>query len=734
MTNGDSPSPQHHPIFLIGMRGAGKTHIGRMAALALGGDYTDADDLFSAHTHLSVADYVSANGWAAFRKTETELLDQMMREESGSHVIGLGGGVVEAEEARTMLCDHIARGGNVVHVTRELEAIKGYLDAIGSTAVRPNWGESFEDVFKRREPWFRSCSNYDFCNTVEPLEGQTQEDHDCAVRTECARFFRFISGIVNNRPRLSPDNPTSFLSLTFPDIEASLNQMFELTEGADAVELRVDLLSPTGSISSSPQLPPIGYVAKQMSMLRLVTDLPIVFSVRSRDQGGMAPSDNPEAYLEMVEFGLRSACEYVDLEMDWPTTLLETVVKNKRHSHIIASWHDWPGQLQWDSREMQDKFEACTKYGDVVKIVGTAKHPADNASLILFTNGISSAKNAKPLLAINMGAVGQLSRVINPILTPVTHPLLPVRAAPGQLSAREINQARSLIGLLPPRRFLLLGSPIAHSVSPTLHGTGFTTLGFPHTYSLLETSDIDKKVLDAITAPDFGGASVTIPLKLNIMQYLHSISEDARIIGAVNTIVLRDSKLHGENTDWQAVYEAAASHLSPSAASPDLVGLVIGAGGTCRAAIYALHKLGASSIVLLNRTIENAQRVKDSFPPAYNITVIDSLSTTNVKAPPAIVISTVPGHSLTTVQSADGIYLDPEIVLSAQRGVAIDMAYKPHETALLRLANGKEGWKVVPGVEILCLQGFKQFQLWTGKAAPKEKIRSAVLERYFGEA
>ena len=705
-----------------------------MAAKALGCAYTDADDDFAAHTHLSVADYVSANGWAAFRKTETGLLDQFMRGKSGIRVIGLGGGVVESDEARSLLCDHIAHGGNVIHVTRELEAIKGYLDAIGSTAVRPNWGESFEDVFKRREPWFRACSNHDFFNTLEPLAGQTQEDHDRAMRNECARFFQFISGIAKNRPHLSPANPTSFLSLTFPDIKDFLSQICELTEGADAVELRVDLLRPDGSASTSPQLPPIGYVAKQLSMLRLVTNLPIVFSVRSKDQGGMAPSDTPEAYLEMVDLGLRSACEYVDLEMDWPSTLLETVMKTKRYSLIIASWHDWTGQLKWDSPVMRDKFDMCAKYGDVPKIVGTAKDPADNAALVLFTNQMSSAQNAKPLLAINMGAIGQLSRVINPILTPVTHPLLPVRAAPGQLSVREINQARSLVGLLPAKRFLLLGSPIAHSVSPTLHGTGFTTLGLPHTYSLLETSDINKKVLDAITSPDFGGASVTIPLKLDIMQHLRSISEDAKIIGAVNTIVVRDSKLHGENTDWQAVYEAAASHLSPSPASADLVGLVIGAGGTCRAAIYALHKLGASSILLMNRTIENARQVKDSFPAGYNITVIDSLSPTNLQSPPAVVISTVPGHSLTTDQSADGIHLDPEIVLSAQRGVAIDMAYRPHETALLRLANDREGWKVVPGVEILCLQGFKQFQLWTGKAAPKEKIRSAVMERYFGKA
>jgi len=647
-------------------------------------------------------------------------------------VIGLGGGIVESVEARNLLSAHIAKGGNVVYVTRELEAIEGYLTSIGSTTVRPNWGEAFADVYKRRLPWFCQCSNHEFYNTLEPLAGQTQEDHHRAMRAECSRFFRLILGLSSNRPRLSADNSTTFLSLTFPDMKPFLAQVPELTEGADAVELRVDLLSSSGSTPTPPALPPLDYVAKQLSMLRLVTELPIVFSVRSKDQGGMAPSDKPNVYHEMVQLGLRSACEYVDLEMAWPTSLLDIVTKEKRRSHIIASWHDWTGTMKWDGPEVRQKYEVSAKYGDVIKIVGTAKQSSDNAALSIFASQVSSVQNAKPLLAINMGALGQLSRITNFILTPVTHPLLPSRAAPGQLSVREINQARALMGLLPSERFFLLGSPIAHSVSPSLHNTGFHTLGYPHTYSLLESDEPTKVVLHAISAPDFGGASVTIPLKLKIMEHLDSISEDAKIIGAVNTIVPCDGQLHGENTDWQAIHEAASLNLPPSARSAGLAGLVIGAGGTCRAAIYMLHKLGASSILLFNRTLENAQRVKDSFPVEYNISVIDQLTSSTLQSSPAVVISTVPGDSLTIDKTAEGIYLDPDVLLSAERGVAIDMAYKPYMTALLRLAEGREGWKTVPGVEILCLQGFKQFRLWTGKVAPKGKIRAAVMEKYFG--
>lgn len=713
------------------MRGAGKTYIGRIAGDVLGGEYTDADDVFTQHTGLSVSEFVAAKGWAEFRRTETAILAGFIKEKRGNHVIGLGGGIVETPEARKVLADYVKAGGNVVHVTRELEAIEGYLDSIGSTAARPAWGEDFADVFKRREPWYQECSSHEFYNTLEPLGGQTQEDHHRAMRGECERFFRFISGVASNRPRLSSENPTSFLSLTFPDLTPVHDLITEITEGADAVELRVDLLSPTGNAPTGPSLPPTRYVAKQLSMLRLLTDLPIVFSVRSKDQGGFAPSDKPDEYLEMVRFGLQSACEYVDLEMAWPASVLDTVVAEKRQSHIIASWHDWTGKMKWDGSQVEDKYRSCAKYGDVAKIVGTATTILDNTALATF----AASHISKPLLAINMGAAGQLSRIMNPVLTPVTHSAMPSRAAPGQLTSHEVLTGRNLIGLLPPKRFFLFGSPIAQSVSPTLHNTGFQVLGLPHVYGRHETTEADKAVEEIIRSPDFGGASVTIPVKLKVMSLMDTISEDAKIIGAINTIVPRwtngtgVSSLHGENTDWQAIYEAAQLNLPPSSNEP-LVGLVIGAGGTCRAAIYALHKLGASKILLFNRTRENALSVADSFP-FKSIEVVDSLS--SLPAIPSVIVSTVPGTSLTTDQSAtEGIYLDPNTVFRSERGVAIDMAYKPHKTALLATAEQHKGWKSISGVEILCLQGFRQFQLWTGKRAPKDKIRKAVMDAYFG--
>lgn len=736
------PTAASKPILLIGMRGAGKTYIGRVAAEVLGGDYTDADDVFVAHTKMSVSQFVEANGWPAFRQTETEILKGFISNTKGdNHIVSLGGGVVETEEAREALTKFHQSGGVVIHITREMGDIEGYLDSIGSTAARPNWGEGFEEVWKRRAPWFRSCSSHEFFNILSPAPGQSQAEHHKAMRSECGRFFNFVSGQKANRPVLSKENPTSFLSLTFPDITPSLGQIDELTEGADAIELRVDLLSHTGQTPTSPTVPKAEYVAKQLAQLRLSTTLPIVYAVRSKDQGGLFPTEDESAYKELVSLGIRAGCEYVDLEVSKSASTAESLVKIKGSSHIIASWHDWTGQMAWGGSDVEGKYALCSKYGDVVKIVGMARGLEENLALATFAQTKSSGK---PLLTINMGLAGQMSRILNTTLTPITHPLLPTKAAPGQLSAKELNIARGLLGLQASKAFFLFGSPIGASVSPTLHNTGFQTLGLQNNfYDKHETKVVDQGLLDLIHNPNFGGASVTIPLKLDIMPHLDDISPDAKVIGAVNTIVPQrssseETKLYGDNTDWQAIYKAVKDNLSAEStanagstgsSAEAVTSLVIGAGGTCRSAVYAMGKLSPKgTIYLFNRTLEKAQSVKSSFPSEFNIQVISSLD--DLPTPPQVVVSTVPGASLTLDKGSEGIHL-PEAVLSAGGGVVVDMAYKPHKTPLIQLAEKTQGWVAVTGVEILCLQGFKQFELWTGKRAPEAKIRKAVMDKYF---
>ncbi|KAI6044557.1 EPSP synthase-domain-containing protein [Pisolithus marmoratus] len=719
-------TPERIPsILLIGMRGSGKTYIGELAAQALSLPLLDFDVEFSRVCQQPLRNFVLERGWAEFRKAEIALLLELMKTHARGWMVSLGGGIVETPEAREALKKYAKAGGCVVWVQRESEEIERYLE---SETERPAYGESVRAVLERRAPWFEECANYIFGNHTA-LSGGVSALGLGALEAEVTRFFGHISGL---RPNLvsSNANRSYFLSLTYPDVTPALPKVSELTTGIDAVELRVDLLRESGS-----QIPSSSYVSSQLFALRRVTTLPIVFTVRTVSQGGAFPDDAPAEAGKLLKLALRLGVEYIDVETALPPPLIQEVASSKGPSHIIASYHDWTGSVRWDSVTMKAQYETAAQIGDVVKLIGKANSVSDNFKLQDFVAKV--ANPSKPLIAINMGTAGQLSRVLNTTLTPVTHPLLPTAAAPGQMSVSDIHRALHLIGLLPARRFFLLGSPIARSPSPTLHNTGFAALGLPHTYGLLEGESITDEMRTVFASPDFGGASVTIPLKLDVMSVLDGFTAAAKAIGAVNTIIPCQSPspekprpLVGDNTDYLGIIGAIHA-VSPGLRAPDSA-LVLGAGGTARAAVYALHTLGAKQVYLYNRTHAKATAIAEAFP-SVPVRVLDRLGSWPVGAP-SVVISTVPADA-TTIETGPGlegkVYLPSNLLDVSIKGVVVDMAYKPAETPLLTLAKRvAPTWASVPGVEVLLEQGYVQFEHWTGRRCPREVVREKVLQWY----
>ena len=707
------------------MRGSGKTYIGELAALSLGWPFLDADHHFEKKHPIGVKEFVTKHGWPAFREAEAETLKEILKDYPTKHVISLGGGIVETPAARDVLKAY-SKKGPVVHIGRDIEEIVTYL---GAETARPAYGEPIEDVYNRRAPWYSEVCNLEFSNNTK--NGPDPK----AVVQEVSRFFKHVTGqSPNYAPNLAQGKNSYFLSLTYPDIELALSHIGEITTGVDALELRVDLLRDHDSFDKiGPYIPSKAYVASQLATLRLATSLPIVFTVRTVSQGGAFPDAAEAEAFELFDLAVRAGVEYIDVEISWSAKRISSLISNKGQTKVIASWHDWSGKLTWDGTEVKQKYQDADKFGDIIKIVGKANSFEDNITLHSFVKKVTAAPGSKPVLAINMGIAGQMSRILNSTFSPVTHPLLPNKAAPGQLSFKEIQTALTLIGQLPPQKHYLFGTPISHSPSPTLHNTGFETLGLPHKYEILETKEVDEQIKAAITAPEFGGASVTIPFKLDVIPLLDSLSPEAKTIGAVNTIIPiiksdGSRTLHGDNTDWQGIREAVLSRLPTRVTQPD-AGLIIGAGGTSRAAIYALQSLGTKKIYLFNRTVSSAQALIDAFPDA-KVELVESLGDWS-GSPPTIVVSTVPAPATTTEQNATkGVYL-PESIFEAHSGVVVDMAYKPAETPLLTLAKtvGK-GWQSVRGIDVLLEQGYVQFELWTGRRAPKNVIAEAVLKKY----
>jgi pentafunctional AROM polypeptide len=726
-----------HPdasVLLIGMRGAGKSYIGHMAASELEWEYLDADAFLEQRHGVTCKEYVHQNGWEAFRKTETAILLELLDRKAERTIISLGGGIVETPGARDVLKEYKTRRGSIVHISRDIKEIVHYLT---EETARPAYGEDIEAVYDRRRPWFHECSSHEFVSLTKIGDEESRETRtQASVRT----FFGHITGLIPNLVNLDTNRRSYFLSLTFPDLATQGLFLDDsagpaIFAGIDAVELRVDLLSPSGPIKPTGG-PSIEYVTQQLAFLRHFTNLPIIYTVRTVGQGGSFPDASEDRLFGLLDTGLRLGAEYIDVETTLPHARIHALAERKGSSRIIASYHDWSGKLSWNGPEVHAQYTLGAGLGDVIKIVGKANIVEDNFALRGFIQKISTSRLAKPIIAINMGAAGQLSRVLNTTLTPVTHPVLPVPAAPGQLSILQINSALHLIGQIQAKRFYLFGDPIGQSPSPTLHNTAFKTLGLPHKYDLYPSTTQSLEELKSIVhSPDFGGASVTIPLKLDIIPLLDTLSHAGRIIGAINTVVpvtKTDGRieLHGDNTDWIGIQRAILARSRRKWSLSD-VGLIIGAGGTARAAIYALHELGFGKILIYNRTRETAKTVIAGFPISFNIHVLEDLKDLE-KDSPAVIVGTVPASATTSDAKSDGLFLPNSLFSRPEGGIVVDLAYRPHMTPLLELAGriSSSLWQQVQGVEVLLEQGYEQFNLWTGSKPPVKIVEKAVLSFY----
>ena len=686
-------------IYLIGMRGAGKTTTGKWAAQILNFKFADLDSQLESETGSTIPDIIAELGWEGFRKQELDMLKKSLDTKPISHVFACGGGIVETLEARQLLINYHKSGGLVLLVQRDIEHVMEYLQR---DKTRPAYMDDVRSVWLRRKDWYVACSSYQHYSQHAPSDSLSRASKDVQ------RLVHFVNGKSRPLEEIKMKEHSFFVSLTVPDLSTALDFLPEVVAGSDAVELRVDLLKDP----LNPDNPPShDFVANQVAILRGSTSLPVIFTVRTVSQGGRFPNHAQEEALALSQLALRMGVEFMDLELQWPDHILHAITSAKRETKIIASHHDPKGMLSWKHGSWVPHYNKALLYGDVVKLVGLATSQEDNVALAKFKEWTKAADKT-PLIAINMGIDGQLSRIQNAFLTPVSHEDLPFKAAPGQLSAIEIRSALSLHGVIKPRNFFLFGKPIGHSRSPALHNTMFKAQGLPHYYHLFET-DIAKDLEQTLQSANFGGASITTPLKLDIISYLDEVTKDARTIGAVNTILVDQSRssksgqghhLTGCNTDWQGmklVLENAGAQATSGQSA-----IVIGGGGTARAAIYALHAMNYSPIYLLGRSVNKMQSLAESFSTQYPLQVISSHEEV-MKVQPAVAISTIPADRPIDKGLEQLLELLFKTRGDVKQHILLEMAYKPAVTALMGMAQ-KERWATIAGLEVLAGQGLHQ--------------------------
>jgi shikimate dehydrogenase len=277
-------------------------------------------------------------------------------------------------------------------------------------------------------------------------------------------------------------------------------------------------------------------------------------------------------------------------------------------------------------------------------------------------------------------------------------------------AARDVQGATAhpADGFGTPAIFAVFGNPVLHSLSPVMHNAAFAATGFNGIYAAIRVKDI-RPAVAGMRALGLKGASITIPHKESVLACLDDIDPTARRIRAVNTIVNDDGSLKGFNTDGDGVTQALAEKISIKGRR---VG-ILGAGGAARAVAFAVIGRGATATIF-NRSREKGEALAADLGADFK-----PLSEFDAERCDILVNTTPVGMS---PQGQDtpllGEKLKPGLVV-------MDIVYNPLKTRLLREAEAA-GCETIDGLSMFVYQGARQFELWTGLAAPVEIMRMAV--------
>jgi len=422
-----------------------------------------------------------------------------------------------------------------------------------------------------------------------------------------------------------------------------------------------------------------------------------------RREGGGKFAGATDRELFWLTQAREAGCQWCDLEME---TLRELPAGFVREypvpQRIMLSMHDFertpklPGKI------------SVARHGlvDTVKIAAQAQTISDSVRLLRL------ARRSKNFVAVPMGEIGLPARILA-LREGSALAYAPVEqaTAPGQVSLEEMKHLyRAHLLTQQTRVYGVIGEPVGHSLSPLLHNTGFVARRIDAVYLPFLVHHL-KDFLDAI--PEFGirGFSITLPHKRAILKHLEECEPLAADIGAVNTVVVRrDGALYGRNTDYVGVLRALERRLRIRGSRV----LIFGAGGSARAAAFALARAGATVGICARRekaAKELARAIGGEVAPrrALRTEFFD-----------AVLNSTPVG-----MHPHDGI--SPLASTELNCRIVMDLIYRPERTQLLKLA-AKKGIATVSGVEMFLSQGIAQWEIWMEKRAPEALMRRAVLK------
>jgi 3-dehydroquinate dehydratase/shikimate dehydrogenase len=435
--------------------------------------------------------------------------------------------------------------------------------------------------------------------------------------------------------------------------------------------------------------------------------LPLQFlaTCRRYQAGGKFMGDplNGLAVLRMAQI---AGSSWSDVEWETlreqPRGLIEIILPK---SKLLISLHDFrkvPRGLPAMVQRIQKRRPHATK------IAVACRSIADSLRVLALARGRSD------IVAVPMGEIGLPARVLALRHgSALAYASVGAATAPGQLSLEEmttlyrahrLNRATRVYGVI--------GNPVAHSLSPLLHNTAFVTRRLNSVYLPFLVRDLPD-FLRAIEPFGVAGFSVTLPHKEKLLAHLDWCDVQASAIGAVNTVVVKNGKLLGYNTDAAGILHSLERFLQKQTLAGMRI-LICGAGGAARAAAVTIARAGAAVCICARRP----QRAR---------------ALARLVGGEAILRRHVQENHFDVIVNATPLGMHPWPGQSPLRAVELncrlvfDLVYRPQQTKLLRLA-ARRGIKTISGVEMFLHQGYAQWKIWTNQHPPEREMRAAVLQ------
>ena len=266
----------------------------------------------------------------------------------------------------------------------------------------------------------------------------------------------------------------------------------------------------------------------------------------------------------------------------------------------------------------------------------------------------------------------------------------------------------------------LIGYPLGHSLSPKIHAAALKAIGLQGGYSLFPIHPDDKQglkdLLARVRVGEIQGLNVTIPHKQNVIEFMDELTPTANAIGAVNTIYMRGDKLIGDNTDAPGFLSDLKRVIGNRELGIGKSAIVLGAGGSARAVVYALANDGWN-VTIAARRIEQAQQLADSFSTHhFPLTTFALLPLTF-----DLIVNTTPLGMTPNTESSPL----PENLSLPANAFVYDLVYNPRETKLVRDAKA-QGCHASTGLGMLIEQAALAFEKWTGHNPPRDVLFEAV--------